>query len=86
MSKHARQKRLNEAINRFAGLFEYGALMADTDPAELFNKATDEIVQLRAKLAFLESQVSVEKITRDLERLHEAVQSSPKRSTADGTK
>ena len=80
MTKAARQKRLNEAIERFAGLFEYGSLMADTDPAGLLDKATDEIVQLRARLAHLESHVAIEKITRDLEALHERIVASENKS------
>jgi hypothetical protein len=41
--------RLNEAINRLADLYEYGQLIASTDPSTLLHKACDEIEESREK-------------------------------------
>lgn len=46
---NARQQRIQDAITRLAGLFMFGELLAETDPAELLNKACDEIERLRVK-------------------------------------
>jgi hypothetical protein len=50
-AKRARTERLNAAIDRLAGLFEFGHLMAETTPADLLNAASDEIERLRAVAA-----------------------------------
>lgn len=42
---------LQQAIDRFAGLFEYGHLLLETCPADLINQACDEIESLRAMIA-----------------------------------
>ncbi len=51
MTKGARKMRLNDAIDRLASLYEYGALLACTDPAALLTQAADEIVGFRTRQA-----------------------------------
>ncbi len=46
-AKAKRQAGIQDAISRLAGLFEYGHLLAETDPASLLNNASDEIERLR---------------------------------------
>lgn len=43
--------RVNEAIDRLAGLFEYGHLLSCSNPAALLNKASDEIERLRGSVS-----------------------------------
>lgn len=43
-----RAQRLNAAIDRLAGLFEFGQLMVATEPDKLLEMACDEIEELRS--------------------------------------
>ena len=45
--KSKRNQNLQDAISRFASLFECGALQASTDPAALLDEARDELLRLR---------------------------------------
>jgi len=47
MKNKITKNRLDAAIDRLASLFEYGALLAGTDPATLLDLASDEIEKLR---------------------------------------
>ena len=38
---------VNEAISQLAKLFDYGLVMADTEPARFLNQVTEEIKSLR---------------------------------------
>lgn len=42
------RQRTHDAISRLAALYEYGELLASTDPATLLHQAADEIEQARA--------------------------------------
>ena len=46
--------RLQPAISRLAALYEYGELMASTDPTNFLDTATKDIQRLRSENARLE--------------------------------
>ena len=51
--RQKRAKRLEDAIDNLAALFDFGALLAVTDPAALLEQATKEIVDSRMRHAGL---------------------------------
>ena len=44
----AKRRKIEAAIERLANLYEYGHLMANTDPAALLETACDELEACRA--------------------------------------
>lgn len=54
-----RRKKIAQALERLAALYEWGALVAATDPAGLIEDVCDEIERLRARVAELEAALSV---------------------------
>lgn len=48
MNQRARQERISAAIDRLAGLYEGGHLLAATTPEVLLGMACDEIEQARS--------------------------------------
>jgi hypothetical protein len=42
-------RRVQEAISRLAALYEYGELLASTDPAAFLDQVADEVIRLRAE-------------------------------------
>lgn len=55
MAEKRRQK-IAQALERLAALYEWGALVAATDPAGLIEDVCDEIERLRARVAELEAE------------------------------
>ena len=58
MSEPRLRQTLQEAISKLATLFEYGALMADTQPVEFIGRVEDEIRRLREENKALETRIN----------------------------
>ncbi len=60
-------KQTRHAILKLAALFEYGELMADTQPAQFLGMVADEVERLRSELAALDTPAQPE--SGDLEAI-----------------